>query len=48
MAKRRPDLLIDPPREFKRLVERAGVEGSHVELIEPGDEIVIEKATETA
>ena len=35
MAKRRPDLLTNPPREFKRLVEKLGVT-TRVELIEPG------------
>ena len=39
MAKRRPDLLTEPPREFKRLVEAAGA--SRVELIEPGDDAVV-------
>ena len=36
LAKRRPDLLTDPPRDFKRLVEDLDV-GTRVELIEPGD-----------
>lgn len=35
LAKRRPDLLTDPPRDFKRLVEDLGI-GTRVELIEPG------------
>lgn len=36
LAKRRPDLLTEPPRHFKRLVEALDV-GTRVELIEPGD-----------
>lgn len=35
LAKRRPDLLTAPPRDFKRLVEDLDV-GTRVELIEPG------------
>lgn len=41
MAKRRPDLLVDPPRKFQRLVERLDLEGTRVELIEPGGELSI-------
>lgn len=38
MARRRPDLLVDPPRRFKSLVEKSG-SGVRVELIEPGEEV---------
>jgi L-ascorbate metabolism protein UlaG (beta-lactamase superfamily) len=41
MAKRRPDLLIDPPRRFKRVLEAAELPGIRVELIEPGEEISV-------
>jgi L-ascorbate metabolism protein UlaG (beta-lactamase superfamily) len=44
MAKRRPDLLTEPPRKFKRLVEAGEGTVTRVELIEPGDEIVVEPA----
>lgn len=40
MAKRRPDLLVDPPRKFRTLVEQSPVD-TVVELIEPGDEVSI-------
>lgn len=40
MAKRRPDLLVDPPRRFKSFVERSEAD-TRVELIEPGDEVTI-------
>lgn len=44
LAKRRPDLLTQPPRDFKRLVEDLTVE-THVELIEPGESAQIERPT---
>lgn len=40
MAKRRPDLLTEPPRRFRRIVEESG--SARVELIEPGGEIAVE------
>lgn len=40
MAKRRPDLLVDPPRRFKSFVEDSG-SSTRVELIEPGNELTI-------
>jgi L-ascorbate metabolism protein UlaG (beta-lactamase superfamily) len=45
MAKRRPELLTDPPRKFKRLVEASDAGATRVELIEPGDEISVEPVT---
>jgi L-ascorbate metabolism protein UlaG (beta-lactamase superfamily) len=45
MAKRRPELLTDPPRKFKRLVEASDAGVTRVELIEPGDEISVEPVT---
>jgi L-ascorbate metabolism protein UlaG (beta-lactamase superfamily) len=44
MLKRRPDLLVEPPRKFRRLVEESALTDARVELVEPGDEIAIEKA----
>ncbi len=44
MAKRRPDLLVEPPRKFRRIVEESAMTDARVELIEPGDQISIEKA----
>ncbi|MFT4048831.1 MAG: MBL fold metallo-hydrolase [Solirubrobacterales bacterium] len=44
MARRRPDLLIDPPRRFREFVEASSASRTRVELIEPGDEAVIEPA----
>lgn len=44
MAGRRPDLLTDPPRRFRELVERKELTGTRVELIEPGEESVIKAA----
>lgn len=44
MAKRRPELLRDPPRKFKRLVENASSAATRVELIEPGREATITAA----
>ncbi|MGK2877009.1 MAG: MBL fold metallo-hydrolase [Solirubrobacterales bacterium] len=43
MAKRRPDLLVEPPRKFRRIVEESSTTDARVELIEPGEEIAIEK-----
>jgi len=39
MAKRRPDLLTEPPRKFRRIVEESALTEARVELIEPGDQI---------
>lgn len=47
MAKRRPDLLVDPPRKFRALVEASGCD-TRVELVEPGEEIAIAAAGGTA
>lgn len=44
MASRRPELLVDPPRRFRALVEEADLPQTRVELIEPGDEISIAPA----
>lgn len=41
MAKRRPELLIDPPREFCRRVELAGLPDTASLLIEPGESAAI-------
>jgi L-ascorbate metabolism protein UlaG (beta-lactamase superfamily) len=41
MARRRPELLTEPPRRFKRNVEAAGLPDTRVELIEPGGEASI-------
>jgi L-ascorbate metabolism protein UlaG (beta-lactamase superfamily) len=41
MAKRRPDLLSEPPRKFRRIVEESALTDARVELIEPGHEISI-------
>lgn len=41
MAKRRPDLLTEPPREFCRFVEEAGLPNTRPLLIEPGDSALI-------
>lgn len=38
MAKRRPDLLVDPPRKFREFVERSSASATKVELIEPGEQ----------
>ncbi|MBJ7459301.1 MAG: MBL fold metallo-hydrolase [Thermoleophilaceae bacterium] len=43
MAKRRPDLLVDPPRQFQRFVEESPKTDARVEVIAPGEEISIEK-----
>ena len=43
MVKRRPDLLVEPPRKFRRIVEESPRTDVRVELIEPGDEIVINR-----
>lgn len=43
MAKRRPDLLVDPPRKFRALVDASPAD-TLVELIEPGEEISIRAA----
>jgi L-ascorbate metabolism protein UlaG (beta-lactamase superfamily) len=43
MAKRRPDLLVEPPRRFRRIVEESAMTDARVELIEPGDQISIER-----
>lgn len=40
LAKRRPDLLTQPPRDFKRLVEDLGTP-TRVELIEPGASAIL-------
>ncbi len=40
MAKRRPELLVDPPRRFRSFVEQSSSD-ARVELIEPGDEVTI-------
>lgn len=40
MAKRRPELLVDPPRKFRALVDESSAE-TVVEVVEPGDEITI-------
>lgn len=45
MSKRRPELLTEPPRKFKRLVEEKRLAGTRVELIEPGAEASIEPRT---
>jgi L-ascorbate metabolism protein UlaG (beta-lactamase superfamily) len=42
MAKRRPDLLTEPPRKFRRIVEESALTKARVELIEPGDQISID------
>ena len=47
MAKRRPDLLSEPPRKFRRIVEESAQTDARVELIEPGDEIVIDRVAAT-
>lgn len=44
MVKRRPELLTDPPRRFKRLVEAATSVSTTVELIEPGSDAAIAPA----
>lgn len=44
MAKRRPDLLTEPPRKFRRIVEESAHTNARVELIEPGDRISIDPA----
>lgn len=41
MAKRRPELLIEPPRRFRELVGQLALGDTRVELIEPGAEISI-------
>jgi L-ascorbate metabolism protein UlaG (beta-lactamase superfamily) len=43
MVKRRPDLLVEPPRKFRRIVEESALTEARVELIEPGDAISIGK-----
>lgn len=43
MAKRRPDLLSEPPRKFRRIVEESSMTDARVALIEPGDAISIDK-----
>jgi L-ascorbate metabolism protein UlaG (beta-lactamase superfamily) len=43
MGRRRPDLLRDPPREFRRLVE-SGPADTRVELIEPGGDATFDPA----
>lgn len=43
MAKRRPDLLSEPPRKFRRIVEESSMTDARVALIEPGDAISIAK-----
>lgn len=48
MAKRRPDLLVDPPRRFRELVEAADLPGTHALLIEPGEESAIAPPGESA
>jgi hypothetical protein len=48
MLKRRPELLVEPPRKFRRIVEESALTDARVELIEPGDEISIDKATTTS
>jgi L-ascorbate metabolism protein UlaG (beta-lactamase superfamily) len=47
MVKRRPDLLVEPPRKFRRIVEESANTDARVELIEPGDEISIERLSPT-
>lgn len=42
MAKRRPDLLSEPPRRFRRIVEESAHTDARVELIEPGGQISID------
>ncbi len=44
MARRRPELLTEPPRRFRRIVEAAGLSSTRVELIEPGSEIALAPA----
>lgn len=44
MAKRRPDLLVDPPRRFRDFVLESDATEAVVELIEPGAEAVIAAA----
>lgn len=41
MAKRRPDLLTEPPREFCRLLDDVGLPGTRSLLIEPGESAAI-------
>lgn len=43
MVKRRPDLLVEPPRKFRRIVEESSHTDARVELIEPGDAIFVNK-----
>lgn len=44
MARRRPELLSEPPRRFRRIVEAADLPGTRVELIEPGGEFALAPA----
>jgi L-ascorbate metabolism protein UlaG (beta-lactamase superfamily) len=41
MAKRRPELLVDPPRRFRGFVEQLALPGTRVELVEPGGELTV-------
>lgn len=41
MQRRRPELLSEPPRRFRRIVEAANLPETRVELIEPGDELTL-------
>jgi L-ascorbate metabolism protein UlaG (beta-lactamase superfamily) len=43
MAKRRPELLSEPPRKFRRIVEGSTNVDTRVALIEPGDGISIDR-----
>lgn len=48
MVRRRPELLIDPPRRFREHVQAQSLPGTQVEIIEPGEELSVEPAVADA